>query len=167
MNMQKDGWENDILKDLFSEADVSQILSIPVAETKIADHLIWMGEKKGNFSVSSCYKMLQSNLNDDPVPTWSKMWKLRLPPKVKIFCWQLNTHSLPTYGMLRTKQIYTRIYVNFVAAVMKTVSTSLFAVVLPKIAGIYVEVSRTTTSPPSTTGLITISSPWMMELYAS
>lgn len=107
MNMQKDGWENDILKDLFSEADVSQILSIPVAETKIADHLIWMGEKKGNFSVSSCYKMLQSNHNDDPVPTWSKMWKLRLPPKVKIFCWQLNTHSLPTYGMLRTKQIYT------------------------------------------------------------
>nr|GLL31591.1 uncharacterized protein LOC109177106 [Ipomoea trifida] len=83
MNMQKTGWETDNLKDLFAEGDVILITKIPVAETKVAYQVIWMGEKNGYFSVSSCYRMLQENLIEDIVPTWARMRNLKLPLKVE------------------------------------------------------------------------------------
>jgi hypothetical protein len=67
--------------------------------------------RKGVFSVKSAYKMLietkrrrEDYFEERPAPSnaaqdegsWKKLWKVRVPSKVRIFAWRLARSSLPT-----------------------------------------------------------------------
>ncbi|CAM8877661.1 unnamed protein product [Rhodiola kirilowii] len=69
---------------------------------------VWRGESSGGFSVKSAYK-LAVNLEKLKQPTvgeqsdsnetqrfWRGLWKLKVPPRVKLFGWRLFCDSLPT-----------------------------------------------------------------------
>nr|GLL16747.1 uncharacterized protein LOC109177106 [Ipomoea trifida] len=103
--MDKSGWDLELLEDLFVHQDVALIKSIPIAEHKQEDKLIWIHEDQGNYSVKSCYKKLQGSFTSQQVPFWTKVWRMHLPPKIKAFLWQLFSKSLPTVDQLRARRV--------------------------------------------------------------
>lgn len=98
-------WDNDIINDLFDKRDADLILSIPLSRELCQDKLIWGFESNGKFSVKSCYKALIGELAANNVVRWAGIWKLEIPPKSKIFLWQVCTNSLPTALNLRKKHV--------------------------------------------------------------
>uniref|UniRef100_A0A803PWE1 Reverse transcriptase zinc-binding domain-containing protein n=1 Tax=Cannabis sativa TaxID=3483 RepID=A0A803PWE1_CANSA len=66
-------------------------------------------ESLGFHSVKSLYSFLQQEREGDvPVLStgfWNKLWKIRVPPKVKDFIWRASSNCLPTTTLLRTKHV--------------------------------------------------------------
>lgn len=105
LNMSKTNWDGEILTDIFSQHDVQQIKCIPIAENQPADRIIWTTEDKGEYTVKCCYRILQGTMLVSQKPFWTRMWKMRLPPKIKAFFWKLCSGILPTTVLLRTKMV--------------------------------------------------------------
>ena len=67
---------------------------------------MWMGNKRGVFTVNSAYyvalplveksKVGECSTSDYRTRLWKKMWQLRLPAKVRIFSWKACIDGLPT-----------------------------------------------------------------------
>ncbi|CAN1184355.1 Putative ribonuclease H protein At1g65750 [Linum perenne] len=73
------------------------------------DRLIWKHTKSGTYSVKTAYRMIM----DSMVPTlqvqeegeWSRLWKLKLPPKMKHAMWRAMRGVLPTKDMLQRRRV--------------------------------------------------------------
>lgn len=65
---------------------VEMILSIPISSSSQRDKLIWKHTLNGTFSVKSAYF---SSMDLPPVASshWKHIWKLQIPPKLKLFPW--------------------------------------------------------------------------------
>lgn len=96
-------WDVEKVRAHFVDEEATAILSIPIGVSPV-DKLIWDYEKRGIFSVTSGYRVLQqalisqgpSSSSLDSVLQWSKgFWKIQLPSKIKIFGWRLCLDSLP------------------------------------------------------------------------
>ena len=71
------GWDVYKLKETFFEADVSNILKIPVGRAGTDDYLAWNYTKNGIFSVRSAYH-LKNHIKQADVPS-----------KVNVHFWRL------------------------------------------------------------------------------
>ena len=71
------------------------------------DSLVWLFTKKGSYSVKSGYhvakllKMAESSSGETSVQRastslWLRVWKARVPNKVKLFSWRACQNILPT-----------------------------------------------------------------------
>lgn len=98
-------WDKDVINDMFSQRDANLILSIPLSQHASEDKLIWAKEMNGKFSVKSCYKTLVGELFEQDVVSWATLWKLKLPPKIKLFFWQVCSGCIPTYDNLKVKHV--------------------------------------------------------------
>ena len=36
---------------------------------------------------------------------WKQLWKMELPPKIKIFCWRFTLNSIPTVSVLKSRNM--------------------------------------------------------------
>ena len=110
-------WDEELIRDNFTEEDAREILCIPV-RADMEDWLAWHYDSKGQFSVKSAYRvgvtLRESKLNRDAGPSaiaecqkdsWKHIWDLELPGKVKIFLWRLAHNSLPTRMNIKRKGI--------------------------------------------------------------
>ncbi|KAF7835206.1 ribonuclease H [Senna tora] len=92
----------EIVCSMFLPVEATEILSIPLSWSNVEDKLIWPLEKHNNFSVRSachfihgnCMRLLPSASNCGI--SWSKIWCLSVPPKVRNFFWRLCDNALPT-----------------------------------------------------------------------
>lgn len=97
-------WDTDIIHDMFTSRDSSLILSVPLLASKQLDQWFWAEEPKGVFSVKSLYRSLQ--FNKDPIvwsdqdSIWKRIWKLGVPPKVRVTLWRAAAGCLPTRANL-------------------------------------------------------------------
>ena len=104
------------------QTDAAAILSIPVCTRHIQDFWSWVHEKNGVFSVRSAYRMLVTTKlrreawlegRADPSNTegeqkaWSKLWKIDVPSKIKIFLCKLAQQSIPTSDLLHHRNMST------------------------------------------------------------
>lgn len=105
MKVQDTGWDEEVIEDIFMPEDRDKILSIPIPNTAHKDKLIWMGEEKGVYSVKSCYRLLTWEETPEPNCMWNTIWKLSLPPKVKVLAWQVCQNVLPTAVNLQSKRV--------------------------------------------------------------
>ena len=48
-------WKLDLVKSLFLHSEAKEILKIPLSHSLPEDSLIWLGNKKGSFTVKSAY----------------------------------------------------------------------------------------------------------------
>ncbi|XP_060965763.1 uncharacterized protein LOC133034618 [Cannabis sativa] len=102
-------WDVEILDDLFVDRDKHLIMSIPLSDNNLEDHFVWSKETSGFYSVKSAYNLLQRlkggwhESNDNNF--WSKLWSLKLPPKIKNLMWRAAVGCLPTMIQLRTKHV--------------------------------------------------------------
>ena len=108
-------WRRDRLERIFLAFEVEIVLGIPISYHLPDDQLIWVGNKKGIFSVKSAYyvarKVLEgseqgeSSLGDVRAPLWKKMWHLNIPAKVRIFAWRLCMNAIPTMRNLNKRGV--------------------------------------------------------------
>ena len=98
-------WKADVVKTLFLPFEADMILKIPLSQRLPEDSLIWIGNKRGVFTVKSAYHIAakiqsdkdlgESSSGDSRSIIWKKLWKMKLPPKIKIFAWRACVNSLP------------------------------------------------------------------------
>jgi hypothetical protein len=102
--------------------DAEEFLKLRPGTRMDADVLGWAHEKNGVFSVRSCYRMLKqtqsvrkahavnaaSSSNEEC--WWSKLWKLNIPPKIRIFCWRVLHNYLPSKQELKRRHILHEIF---------------------------------------------------------
>jgi hypothetical protein len=77
----------------------------------------WAFEKNGCYSVRSCYRMLkhESDQKEDfdrsetsstgSKRWWSYVWKLKVPPKIRIFWWRVLNNFLPSKSELKRRHV--------------------------------------------------------------
>lgn len=102
-------WDVQLVKDLFWEEDVVNILAIPM-HTERDDIVAWHFDTKGCFSIKSAYHVLEdraenmrvrqrgeasSIANNPPREMASKkIWKVPAVPKIRQFLWRVAHNSL-------------------------------------------------------------------------
>jgi ribonuclease HI len=110
------GWDEAKLCDTFFEADVEDILKIPVGSAGTVDYLAWNYTKNGVFSVRSAYHLgMQikrnelgnpgSSMSSDEHKGWLAIWSAAVPNKTKVHCWRLVKNGLAVGGELRRRRI--------------------------------------------------------------
>ncbi|KAK8979311.1 hypothetical protein V6N11_000461 [Hibiscus sabdariffa] len=109
-------WKTDVVNSVFDDDDASHILCIPLPCSPQPDVLVWKGDKSGEYSVKSGYRLLMGNLtlqvdgNDSSDQRthgcfFSHLWKISLPSKVKISIWRFFHNYLPTFSNLQERRI--------------------------------------------------------------
>ena len=117
-------WDRTKLLAHFLPMDVEYILSIPLSSVPFDDEWAWFFEKSGMFTVKSAYRMINSiksrreqwlyhqsgasNIQKEE-GSWSKLWKLKVPSKIKVFVWRLARHSIPTADVLHHRNMSTTV----------------------------------------------------------
>lgn len=109
-------WNIHLLRQKALPYEVEQILKIPLPSTPEPDIRFWRHDQSGCFTVKSAYRLDTGFYQQPPHSVsyaeehwWRSMWKLPLPPKVRIFLWQacreaiavpenLRRHHVPTTG---------------------------------------------------------------------
>jgi hypothetical protein len=106
-------WNEELMQASFLGIDVDAILRTPLRGSG-EDIWAWEHEKHGCYSVRSAYKLLDSRRQqEDDVATassssnaiWHRVWKLAVPPKVKIFWWRVVNGFLPAKQVLHHRHI--------------------------------------------------------------
>jgi ribonuclease HI len=117
-----------LIRQVFIPIDAEAILRIPL-RTQEMDWWAWELEKHGEFSVKSAYRKLvamheQNTLTapggsgDD---SWDKVWKLDVPPKVKVFYWRVLHEFLPTKSILNHRHIEPTAFCDMCGAEKETI----------------------------------------------
>ena len=93
-----------------------KIKAIPPCRSMLRDCTVWLRTRDGNYSVKTSYQLLvesenrgeASGSNSDNLRSfWKGIWKMRIPNKIKIFCWGACTESLPTLANLHRRKVVT------------------------------------------------------------
>lgn len=66
------------------------------------DKLIWRGNSKGTFTVSSCFKV-NFGFKNELSKSWKKLWNLNINKRLKVFLWRVANNILPAREVLRKR----------------------------------------------------------------
>ncbi|XP_019198916.1 PREDICTED: uncharacterized protein LOC109192676 [Ipomoea nil] len=99
-------WDHPILTDLFQPSDVANIQRIPVSPD-YDDTWYWHGDMRGIYFVKSGYRLIVGNYesNVGSFTKWLTLWKLKIPPKWRMFLWRAISDILPTTTNLLIKRV--------------------------------------------------------------
>ena len=88
-------WKSDLIDAKFHKDDADAIMRIPLSHKQASDAMIWLHTKKGLYLVKLGYHATrQLKKNEDRAETstgpfgvqvCSKLWKLKVPNKIKVF----------------------------------------------------------------------------------
>ncbi|XP_031127607.1 uncharacterized protein LOC116029703 [Ipomoea triloba] len=103
---ERKAWDLYILSDIFTPADVERISRIPISP-RYEDSWYWFGDPRGCYSVESGYRSIIGDYASLPntFDNWNLMWKLKVPPKWKMFLWGALTNVLPVTMNLLLKKV--------------------------------------------------------------
>lgn len=79
---------------------LNRILST-ISLSNLKDKLFW-SPGKGAFTSKICTSLLQQNhtSNRNQIEVWNSIWSAKVPPKIRIFLWKLESNSIPTLLLL-------------------------------------------------------------------
>ncbi|XP_019199805.1 PREDICTED: uncharacterized protein LOC109193404 [Ipomoea nil] len=106
IDQQTGTWDNDFLTDLFQPEDVGRIMRIPVS-LDYSDTWYWHGDPKGLYSVKSGYRRIVGDYESQggDFVNWLALWRLKIPPKWRMFLWRAICDILPTTTNLLIKRV--------------------------------------------------------------
>lgn len=98
-------WNAQLINHIFYPHDAETILNLKLPASDGEDVIAWQGEKSGNFTVRSAYRlaldmtMPSTTGESSGSPQGDRklndvIWKANVPPKVRVFGWKLATNSL-------------------------------------------------------------------------
>jgi hypothetical protein len=101
-------WNHERLQENFIPSDMDVILKIPLTIRLMHDIEAWAYERNGCYSVRSAYRLAMeiqcvnadykegvSSGSMEEGLWWKHMWKIKIPPKVRIFWWRAIHNFLP------------------------------------------------------------------------
>lgn len=73
-----------------------------VLHESVQDTFVWGSRLEGTYYVKEGYRWLCDQLHSDPQATtsWSWIWRLAAPEKLKIFIWCISHNAIPTLDLL-------------------------------------------------------------------
>ena len=107
-------WDPGHLESCLIPWEAELVRRIQVCEDGAEDTLIWPLTSDGDYSVRSAYRMLvsansilqpSSSVSGSPGLVWKKIWKMRVPNKIRHFIWHAAKNSLPTKQNLKARHI--------------------------------------------------------------
>jgi len=101
-------WNEELIRAVFFPVDANAILRIPLRPQE-EDSRAWEPEKHGEFSVKSTYwKLAEPDMQEfggSGDNSWKILWKLKVPPKIKVFWWRVLNEFIPTKNILNRRHI--------------------------------------------------------------
>ena len=105
------GWDIDLVNDIFSPRDRALIQKIHLSLSEEADKWQWVDDVKGVYTVKNGYRCLTKNRSQQArfagLINWKSLWRLQIPPKVRIFVWRVTTGCLLTLIALTSRMVDT------------------------------------------------------------
>jgi ribonuclease HI len=110
-------WDLQLLNEIFLSVDVGRIIQIPINIQGFDDFIAWSFTRHGRYTVRSGYHLqwrhnFGSRANQLSLPgaspqnpVWKELWRLKIPSKVKIFCWRALHGILPLKCILANRHI--------------------------------------------------------------
>ncbi|XP_019189270.1 PREDICTED: uncharacterized protein LOC109183669 [Ipomoea nil] len=88
------------------QTDVERIMRIPVSPD-YNDTWYWHGDPKGIYSVKSGYRRIVGDYENqgEEFVNWLALWRLKIPPKWRMFLWRAICDILPTTTNLLIKRV--------------------------------------------------------------
>jgi len=106
---ESNSWNHNVINYYFDVGTVQEILKTPLFHQVEEDQLIWKAEKNGHYSVKSAYRLCMEVIADNSFlhcpGSWSNIWRLKVPPKVKNLVWRICRGCLPTPARLLDKGV--------------------------------------------------------------
>ncbi|GAA0138278.1 hypothetical protein LIER_00055 [Lithospermum erythrorhizon] len=104
MDLQRRQWDEEVIRQPLLPCEAEMVLRMPFPLLSGPDNVYWKEFPSGQFDVNSAYALVVrlANVSDgnpssnSPPGFWKKMWKWRLPRKIKLFVWRLYGDSWPT-----------------------------------------------------------------------
>lgn len=106
-------WDRQMVYTIFFPFEAEQIRRIPLARRVSEDVMFWPWEKNQQFSVRFAYHLIQKKKAEfvlgpsDDHNYWKWIWRLNIPPKIKLFVWRLCHNRLATKTGLLARGIKT------------------------------------------------------------
>ena len=107
------GWNEEVIRQNFANIDAQAILRTPIRGTG-EDFWAWEPERHGCYTVKSAYRCIynekwqsdeQERASTSGDLTWKQIWRLCVPPKVRVFWWRVVNGFLPAKGVLHKRHI--------------------------------------------------------------
>ncbi|KAL3812349.1 hypothetical protein ACJIZ3_013617 [Penstemon smallii] len=111
-------WNKELIENLFWESEAKSILSIPLGTRQGSDKVIWHFDRSGSYTVKSAYRLIRElkilaleaqsgGPSERSTRDWGWIWKLHVPPKVKLFVWSCCSKALPVRQLLLKRKVPT------------------------------------------------------------
>lgn len=109
-------WRRSVARSVMA-LEAAEILKIKPSTWLARDVQAWAFERNGHYSVRSAYKLLKadqmatakaaSNETDSSEQSgqWSSVWRLDVPPKIRVFWWRVMHNSLPSKSELKRRHV--------------------------------------------------------------
>ncbi|KAH9704682.1 reverse transcriptase domain-containing protein [Citrus sinensis] len=98
-------WDFDVVANIFNQRDRDLILQIPLGSRIVEDGWYWLPDSKGQYTVRSCYKMLENLPSPPNSSVWRKLWQLPVLAKGKNFLWCAMVNVIPTADNLVQRRV--------------------------------------------------------------
>lgn len=113
--IDSDGSWNEIhVRSLVKPFDANAMLQIPLHRRGGEHFRYWVANDNGRYSVKSRYHLVRNSFSPPPFQLcypwhkwWNMVWKLNVPPKIRIFLWRASWDYLHTVANLRSKYVPT------------------------------------------------------------
>ncbi|PPS04290.1 hypothetical protein GOBAR_AA16353 [Gossypium barbadense] len=92
-------------------------------DASLMDKLCWGPSKNGSFTLAIAYDLTNGFLeksHDINRDLWRTIWKLKLPPKLKLFLWKCGNRIIPTRAMCPAEGTRSISFAKFVMVRTKT-----------------------------------------------
>ena len=107
VDWQTHQWDRERIMAMFHQFDAEAILQVPLSRRVVQDVFVWSFAKRGRYTVQSGYfvakQLRKEALNIGEASEhralgllWSRLWKVAVPSKIKIFSWRACLNILPT-----------------------------------------------------------------------
>lgn len=125
-------WDMVKLNQCLVQEDVEVIKGISISPSA-PDHWIWHYDGRGEYTVKSGYKLSMIHSQEVSLSEqgrksrwWKKLWKIRVPNKVKVFEWKSFHNSIPTKVNLWTHDVPVNGYCPMCKEEIETTDHALF-----------------------------------------
>lgn len=109
-------WNEEAIRRDFIAHEAEEIIRTEILREGVRDSRQWKHHPKGKYTVKTgymrCMEVIEnkaSKLKPEGSKRnkkcWEELWSLKVPPKLKIFWWQLYWNILPTEGNLSRRQV--------------------------------------------------------------
>lgn len=110
------GWDRSLIEQPFWPVDWDRIYATPIGAPTVEDRTVWHYSPNGRFTVKSCYQFLtrggqhrgdETRVSGSGVEgfAWNNIWKLPIPPKIRVFIWRACRNILPCNAELFRRHV--------------------------------------------------------------